>query len=82
MRTLREVLEHPPYKKVRCERCNGSVIVNRRGMILSDDCPSCSTGTYPPRNTGTVLVTDYEAWEAEVRQVVVAERRERMVNDV
>ncbi len=73
MMKLHDILRQPPCKTVICERCDGSGIINRRGMVTSDDCPQCRTGTYPQYNSGTTLVTDYEAWVAEVRQAVAAE---------
>lgn len=66
MSNLRRLLENPPRKKQKCHRCNGSGIVNRRGMILSDPCPRCKDGIE--------TVIDYEAWCQAVRDLLLPEK--------
>lgn len=72
MKTVRDVLENPPTKKVKCDRCFGSGIINRRGMVTSDPCPKCG----PKRSnewdckSGKMLVVDYKKAEKLIREII------------
>ena len=63
MSKLRKLLENPPQKEIPCRRCKGKRYINPRGMISSDQCPSCKTGF---TNSGKQYVTDYDELELQV----------------
>lgn len=74
MKTIKEILENPPTKKVKCPRCDGSGIVNRRGMVSSDPCPDCDMGGYYSKS-GKKSVTDFKKTEKLIREFIKKETR-------
>ena len=72
MVTLREILENPPYKSVTCPRCDGDRIINRRGMICSDPCPTCKINKWESK--GTITVINYDLFEQHIKEFFVTGR--------
>jgi len=81
MKTLKQLLKNPPQKRVICPRCSGGGVINRRGIIISDDCPRCSVSRgWVTRGTGKIWVTNYDRFATEVRKVVKAEIEKKELN--
>ena len=71
MKSIRGILEYPPTKKIECNRCNGSGMINIRGMVSSDDCPKCDA-------TGKIDVPDNEKIEEMIREFITLEDEEEL----
>jgi DnaJ-class molecular chaperone len=72
-RTIQDILEFPPTKEVKCPKCDGSGIINRRGMISSDHCDKCKTVGYYGGRTGKIEFQDYKKTEKLIREIIEME---------